>query len=326
MEKINRYPRILVTGGFGFIGSHLVRKLVSSGLTVGVIETETASEWRVTDVVNKLQVYRVDLKNTGDVATAVNEFNPDCVVHLAAYYTVDHKPEEIKVLVDANLAGTINLADAITCRPAGKQVKLFINTSTCFVYKETEEKLAETAELGPLNLYAATKLQAEQACEYYARKNGVKTVNLRLFPPYGPCDVPRKLIPHVIKSLSSGQELKFSSGKQQWDYVYVTDIVDAYCRVLASDKLMSGYDTFNIGTGTAVSIKEIVMKIRQLLNSDVNIAWDVVPHRKSELWYTCADTTKARTVLGWEAETRMLETGLAKSVEWWLKYFQEAVK
>ena len=93
-------------------------------------------------------------------------------------------------MIGTNVLGAVNLLEA-----SKDCVKLFVNASSCFVYKEKKGLLTETDELRPLNLYAATKLQAEQACSFYAENNGLKTVTLRLFPPYGPADNERKLIP-----------------------------------------------------------------------------------------------------------------------------------
>jgi nucleoside-diphosphate-sugar epimerase len=139
-------------------------------------------------------------------------------------------------------------------------------------------------------------------------------VTLRLFPPYGPADNERRLIPHAIKTLFSGESMKLTSGKQKWDFVYVGDIVDAYMRLLSKNVFPRKHEVFNIGSGEAVSVREVVSKIKEITKSKSKLEWGAVPHRASEVWFTCADVRKARKMLGWKPKTRILKDGLSKTV------------
>lgn len=313
--------RVLVTGATGFIGSHLVRRLIEDQYRVGILKREASSVWRIEDLIKKIDVYDVDLEDTHEVQVAFIDFKPDVVFHLATNYAVEHKISEIPIMVETNVLGTVNLLEASKNSPVG----LFVNTSSCFVYKQKKSKLRETDELSPLNLYATTKLQAEQACSFYAQNYGLQTVTFRLFPPYGPADNERRLIPFVIKKFLEHQSPDLTTGRQKWDFVNVNDIVDAYLKVLLVPVFENKHEVINIGTGNAVSIREVVALIAKILGSNMKPNWGKIPHRRNEVWFTSADISKAKTLLKWQPEIT-LKDGIASTVNWYRQYWKGKVK
>ncbi len=314
MENLNK---ILITGAAGFIGSHLTRRLIQEGFEVEIIKRENSDVWRITDLLGKIAACDVDLRDTQMVSKVVSYFKPDVIFHLATYYAVEHQPQEIPQMLDTNVLGAINLLEA----SKETMVKLFINTSSCFVYRESENKLIEEDNLSSLNLYALTKIQAEQACSFYTEKYGLKSVTFRIFPPYGPADHERRLIPHAIKSLLKGNKLKLTTGKQRWDFVYVDDIVDAYFKLLFVPELPQKHEIFNIGTGNAVSVREVVSQIKDIIGSTLEIEWGIIPHRKNEVWFSCADINKTKTLLRWRPIVQLRE-GLELTIEWYKKFYE----
>ena len=315
MEKLNK---VLITGAAGFIGSQLTQRLKREGFEVGIIKRENSDVWRIKDLLDKIVTYDVDLRDTEEVSKAVSHFRPDVIFHLATYYAVEHKPQEISLMVDTNVLGTINLLEA----SKESRVKLFVNTSSCFVYRESKNKLRENADLSPLNLYALTKLQAEQACSFYAENYGLKAITFRLFPPYGPADHERRLIPYVTKSLLEGEKLKLTTGMQRWDFVYVDDIVDAYFKLLSVSDLPKKHEIFNIGTGNAVSVREVVSRIKEIVGSELEPGWGAIPHRKNEVWFTCADISKTESFLGWQPKIQIMGKGLELTVRWYKDFWK----
>ncbi|MBA7489531.1 UDP-glucose 4-epimerase [subsurface metagenome] len=312
------WNKVLVTGATGFVGSHLTRKLIEEGFKVGIIKRERSDIWGIKDLLDKIVAYDVDLRGTQDVSKAVSHFRPDVIFHLATYYAVDHKSQEIPLMVDTNVLGAVNLLEA----SKESMVKLFINTSSCFVYKESKDKLRENADLSPLNLYALTKMQAEEACTFYVENYGLKTITFRLFPPYGPADHARRLIPYVIKSLLDGKRLKLTIGKQRWDFVYVDDIVEAYLKLLFVSDLPQTHQIFNIGAGNAVSVREVVSRIKEIIGTDIEPDWGAIPHRRNEVWFTCADISKVETVLDWRPKIQILGEGLELTVKWYVNFWE----
>jgi nucleoside-diphosphate-sugar epimerase len=261
--------------------------------------------------VERVSSHSGDLRDPASVQRAVEDARPDAIVHLATYYAVEHRPEELGVMMDTNVKGTIALLEA--CRD--RELSLFLNMSTCAVYCEKEIPLVETDPVSPQNLYALTKLQAEDACRFYSDRLGVPAAILRLFPPYGPADNDRRLIPYVIRSILAGRDVQLTTGTQRWDFVYVEDVVSALLAALGKPKKATSAGPMNVATGDPLSIRELVIRIHEMLGSKGNLLWGAVPHRKTEVWYNSGSPEKIRSVLGWAPKTS-LEEGLRHTVAW----------
>lgn len=301
--------KILITGANGFIGRHLVRRLNAEGYSVGALVRSVSAK---TGRIEGVSYFHGDIRNYEEVKTAFSAFEPDTIIHLATYYAVMHRADEIGVMIDTNVKGTTNLLEA--AKESGA-VQLFINTSSTQVYEQKKQCLKEEDVIKPQSLYAVTKLYAEEACSYYADAFHLPCVTLRLFPPYGPGDHERRLIPYVIGSILKNTPPNLTTGKQEWDFVYIDDIVNAYLAVLKSYPFKDDHAIFNIGTGEAVSIRSFVEKIRVNIGSDIDLLWGSVAHRSNEVWYNSADIKKAQTVLHWSPETG-IDEGIKKTVEW----------
>lgn len=310
--------KVFVTGATGFIGRHLVHRLNAEGYSVGaLVRPESASQ--KTGRIDCVSYFHGDIRNYDEIKTVFSAFKPDVVIHLVTYYAVMHRADEIGVMLDTNVKGTIHLLEA--AKESGT-VKLFINTSSCAVYEQKKQLLKEDDPIKPQNLYAMTKFQAEEACSYYADAFHLPCVTLRLFPPYGPGDHERRLIPYVIGSILKNTPPNLTTGKQEWDFVYVDDIVNAYLAVLNSYPFKDDHTIFNVGTGEAVSILSVVEKIRAKLGSDMVLPWGSVAHRVNEVWYNSADIAKIQTILHWSPETG-IDQGIQKTVVWFRDNFQK---
>jgi nucleoside-diphosphate-sugar epimerase len=303
--------RVLVTGAHGFIGSHLTRALLARGYEVGILAREASDLSRIRGLEGSIFSHAADLRDPASVQKAVEEARPDAVIHLATYYAVEHRPEEVGVMMDTNVKGTIALLEA--SRDRG--ISLFLNMSTCAVYRERNSPLEETDPVSPQNLYALTKLQAEDACRFYNDRLGVPAATLRLFPPYGPADNDRRLIPYVIRSLLAGQDVQLTTGTQRWDFVYVDDVVAALLAALGRPEKTVSAGTLNVGTGNPVSVQDLVTRVHEMLGSEGNLLWGAIPHRTNEVWYNSGSPEKIRSVLGWTPETS-LDEGLRRTIAW----------
>jgi nucleoside-diphosphate-sugar epimerase len=313
--------KIFVTGATGFIGRHLVRRLIADGYSVGaLVRSITASS--KTGRIEGVSYFSGDIRNYEDLKTAFSAFEPDTVIHLVTYYAVMHQADEIGVMIDTNVKGTINLLEV--AKESGA-VQLFINTSSTQVYEQKKQRIKEEDVIKPQSLYAVTKLYAEEACGYYADAFHLHCVTLRMFPPYGPGDHERRLIPYVIGNILKNTPPKLTTGKQEWDFVYIDDIVNAYLAVIKSYPFEDEHAIFNIGTGEAVSIRSFVEKIRVCLGSDIDLSWGSVAHRVNEVWYNSADIAKAQTVLQWSPQTG-IDDGIQKTVTWFKDYFQKDLR
>ena len=310
--------KIFITGATGFIGTHLVHRLKAEGYSVGALVRPAPSSPK-TSRIEGVSYFQGDIRNYDEIKMAFSAFEPDTIIHLATYYAVMHRADEIGVMIDTNVKGTTNLLEA--AKESGA-VQLFINTSSTQVYEQKKQRLKEEDVIKPQSLYAVTKLYAEEACSYYADAFHLPCVTLRLFPPYGPGDHERRLIPYVIDSILKNIPPNLTTGKQEWDFVYVDDIVNAYLAVLKSYSFKDEHTIINIGTGEAVSIRSFVEKIRENIDSDIELLWGSVAHRSNEVWYNSADIKKAQTVLHWSPETG-IDEGIKKTVSWFKDYFQK---
>jgi nucleoside-diphosphate-sugar epimerase len=319
MEKMHR---VLITGATGFIGSHLTRRLIQVGFELGIIKRRSSDPWRIIDVPDKIVCFDIDLRNAQEVLNTVLHFKPDAIFHLASYYIGEPSSEEISLIVDTNLLGVINLLDAAKESP----LKLFVNTSSCFVYKENMHPMGEEAGLNPVNLYGLTKLQAEEACSFYAKQYGLPIITFRLFSPYGPADHERRLIPYVIMSLLNNQKPKLTTGMQRWDFIYVEDIINAYFKLLSLPLFPKKHEILNVGTGYAVSVKELVTRLAQIMGKDSDLEWGTLPHRKNEVWHLCADINKIQNLLGWKPKVQMMDEGLNRTIAWYKNRGKELMK
>lgn len=302
--------RILITGATGFIGTRLTKSLLADGYEIAILVRSGSDTSRLCGVLDRVSQFCGDVRDGERISRIFSEFKPDAVLHLVTYYAVEHVPQDIGVMLDTNVKGTINLLDAARVH----EVKLFVNTSTCAVYEQKDRPLTESDPISPQNLYAVTKLQAEDACQFYALNYGVNSITLRLFPPYGPGDHERRLIPYVIQSFIDGKSPALTTGHQKWDFVYVDDIVDAYRSVLRSYPFKTPYDVINIGTGEPASIRDVVLTIMGMTGVEAELFWGAVPHRKNEVWYNSADIRKSKRIIKWEPTTS-LDVGLKKTLD-----------
>ncbi|MBI0584497.1 MAG: NAD(P)-dependent oxidoreductase [Methanomassiliicoccus sp.] len=305
--------RILITGSNGFIGSSLVLRLSVVGHQVFAGVRPGGDRSRLMNMDN-ITTVECDVEDLSSIDDAIAEARPDKVIHLATRYAVQHQSQDATRIAMANVVGTINLLESIK----GHGNIDLINTSSCFVYAPKDAPLVETDPLSPFNFYALTKLQAEEACSYYARQYGTRIVNLRLFPPYGPGDYDRKLIPSFIKAVLSGSAPQLTNGRQKWDYIHIHDVLDAYEKVIEhfDDIVSEKVETYNIGTGQATSVRSIGETILEIMGSNIEPHYGALPERTGELFYLCSDINKVQNKLHWAPRISIHE-GLASSIEWY---------
>jgi nucleoside-diphosphate-sugar epimerase len=147
-------------------------------------------------------------------------------------------------------------------------------------------------------------------------------VTLRLFPPYGPGDKDRRLLPYVIGCLQKKIPPNLTTGKQEWDFVYISDIVSAFLKALRASPFMEMHEIINIGTGEPLSVRFVVEKIKKDMGSDTDLLWGSVEHRVNEVWNNSADISKAQKILDWSPQIGIGD-GLKKTVEWFSDYFRK---
>jgi nucleoside-diphosphate-sugar epimerase len=307
-----------VTGGAGFIGGHLVEKLLSLGSTVVV--ADNFSRGRIENIQNfldKIVLHYTDLTKMENCIKVTKEI--DCVFHLAAPVGGIHyiKDENVKNLTPAVLMNT-NMLEA--CRI--NDVKKFLFTSSACVYREKNSELnifreEDAYPANPATTYGWAKILGEIACKSYYRDYGIKCSIVRIFNAYGEKENLDPKWSHVIPSLIRKAILYpkekftiFGNGKQERSFLYVKDCVDGL--ILAMEKIENA-EPINLGSDEVISISTLAKKIINLSGKNIEIDYDLSGPKGTYRY--CADTTKMKKVLGWKP-TMPLDMGLKRVYEW----------
>ncbi len=306
--------RVLVTGATGFIGSHLAERLAAEEAEVTLAVEPGASKANIANILDKVRVYEVDLREGQMVRQLVRECQPSKVYHLAAVGVT--KPDVDPVLaVQVNVIGTLNLLEALR----ETECDCFVNTGTCYEYGHNIPPMREDQMVDPINAYAASKSAAWLFCNMYHRTCGYPIVTVRPFTVYGPRQSERALIPQTILSTLRGKDFEMTGGEQTRDFTYVDDVVEGYVRASLSKKAIG--QTINLGMGEEHAIKDVVLKVVELIGSPMRLLIWALPYRPREIWRLYSDSSKARELLGWQPQVS-LEEGLRRTIEWYTEQFK----
>lgn len=300
---------ILVTGGAGFIGSHLVERLLGAGHLVRVLDNLSTGKRENLPQHPALELEIGDIRDDTAVRTAVRGVS--AVIHLAAVASVQASIDDPVGTHGANLIGTLNLLEA--GRQAG--VKRFLYASSAAVYGDTTTlPVAETTAPRPLSPYAADKLAGEHYLQFYAAKHGLKTTAFRFFNIYGPRQDPSSpysgVISVFVNRARAGLPVTvFGDGRQTRDFVYVGDLVEVLLTALTNEK-MAG-QTMNVGRGLECALLDLLVGLENAMGKPIERK-HAAP-RIGDIAKSCADTTRLKTLLGWIPQTD-LATGLSQLV------------
>lgn len=311
--------RMLITGGAGFIGSHLCDKYVKDGYTVLCLDNFMSGDlMNVRHLLNyrNFKLIRGDIRDCDLLEKIMRDV--DVVFHLAAQVHVDRSYIEPKLTYEVNVMGTQNILEAARMHDAKK----VIYASTSEVYGSAQ--YVPIDEKHPLNAphpYGASKIAADRMCHAYIQTYGMNISILRLFNIFGPRqrDIGYGGVISIFtrRILSDVPPIIYGDGLQTRDYTYIEDAIRAYDLILNHDEPIA--EPINFGSGKAVSILDLANMLIDLNGKKGNIKPVHVEPRIGEVKQLIADTTKARELLGWEP-TYDLEEGLGKFVEWYKNY------
>ena len=307
----------LVTGGAGFIGSHVVRGLLEKGYFVRVLDDLSTGKLSNLPLADKnVKFYKGDLRKPKDVDRAVKGVK--YVFHLGAIRAVLRSVDNPTETHDVNATGTLNILVA-ACR---FKVARVIYTSTSAVYGDTKKFPTIENDLPyPESPYAVSKLMGEYYCKLYFKLYGLSTVSLRYFNVFGPNQNPESkysaVIPIFIESLMKGRSTQIHwDGKQSRDFNYVDNIVHGNLLAMRAGKNVSG-EIFNIACEEELSVLDIYNELKKLVPGKHKKP-HCTPKRKGDVRRTLADISKSKKMLGFKVQTRFSE-GLSKSVDWFLR-------
>ena len=302
---MSEFSRVLVTGGAGFIGSHLVRRLLTRGHNVEVLDNlESGRIEKVSGYLDddNFKLVKGDVRDRRVVRGSMEEV--DAVVHLAALIDVEDSVNNPFETHDVNVNGTLNVLN----EAVRSGVRKFLFASSTAVYGEGNLlPLKEGYPLKPISPYAASKAAAEHYCRVFHRSYGLPTVVLRYFNVYGSRRERNSYSGVITRFLNNALSDKplviFGDGEQTRDFIYVEDVVDA--TVLALESSNSIGEILNVCTGKLTSVSELAQTVKEITGTNLKMVYD--KPRKGDVRSNYGDPAKAEKIIGFKAEISLRE-------------------
>ena len=308
--------KVLVTGGAGFIGSHLVERLLAEGHQVAILDDfndfydPEIKRGNIAAVADKITVHRADLRDARAVREVFHREEFGTVIHLAARAGVRPSIGHPQLYYDVNVGGTLHLLEA--AREVGIDRFIFASSSSVYGLAKTvpfSEDLHLTQTVSP---YAATKIAGEFLCSTYSHLYRMRVVALRFFTVYGPRQRPDLAIHKFTRRIWKGEGIdQFGDGTTRRDYTYIDDIIQGVMASLGYDGPL--FDIFNLGESETIQLKDLIAAIEAALGRKAKI--NLLPEQPGDVPLTCADIAKARRLLGYQPTTP-LHVGLPRFIEW----------
>lgn len=300
----------LVTGGTGFIGSRLIKRLVKEDMKVyALIRPNSSLGTKRLDCIKGVEYIELTSK---DIIhnTSLPQF--DVCFNLAAY-GVNYEQQDLNQMIEGNIKFLMDIIDFSFIN----NTKLLIHTGSCFEYGINEgEKLSEELKLEPQSIYGASKAAGCIMGNTYAKMKNVKMITVRPFGIYGPGEGEHKLIPQMIKSIISETRLDMTLGEQTRDYLYIDDLIDAYIK-LATSKNIDFYESYNICSSVAIKLRDLGKLLADIFNcNEKNFNYGAIPYRKNEVMYFVGDNTKIKNEINWSPKIDLIE-GLRLTAKWY---------
>jgi nucleoside-diphosphate-sugar epimerase len=298
--------RMLVTGGAGFIGSHLVSDLVEHGHDVTLVARPTSSLHRLAGSIDSVRIVSGEVDEPAAILAALGPWRPEVCAHLAwygdpaTYLTSRENLAELR----ASLSFLTELFDA-GCASV-------VITGTCAEYLGSDGPLTEDSPTGPRTLYAAAKLSLKLLATQLAADAGASLAWARLFHLYGPQEREGRLVPAVINTLLGERRFAATEGTQIRDYLHVADVASALRELMEA-----GADgTFNVCSGTPTSVRDVVGSIAEIVGRPGSVDFGAVASRSWDPPVLAGDNARLVGLTGWKPSFG-LRGGLADTVEWW---------
>jgi nucleoside-diphosphate-sugar epimerase len=298
--------KILITGGNGFIASHLARRLCQLGAIVRLLDLHNSCA-------TECEFVLADVRDYGALKRAASQC--DVIFHLAACLGVEKILDRPKEVMDVNLLGTINALKAAKLN----EVKCFVFTSSSEVYGEPQRiPVSESAPPSPISTYGVSKLAAETYCRAYAHTDDLKVTCLRLFNVYGPGQTAEFVVPRFIRCVIEGlPPVIYGDGRQIRAYTYVSDAID--CMLLSVLGQNETSEVFNVGSTEVANVTQLAQEIIQISGRHLTPVYkalgDGIRSARREIYNRVPDVSKAKRLLGFKSRVS-LSDGLTRCYEW----------
>jgi UDP-glucuronate 4-epimerase len=308
---------VLVTGGAGFIGSHLCERLLREGHRVSIVDdlndfySPVLKEENLQSVrsVGPIQLYSGDIRDEAAMQLVFDQVQPELVIHLAARAGIRPSLEQPLLYESVNVRGVMVLLEA--CRRTGVKDFVFASSSSVYGASNRAPFSEEDRVDKPISPYAATKLAGEKICYTYAHLYGIRIVCLRFFTVYGPRQRPDLAIRKFTQMIEQGTPIPvYGDGSSSRDYTFIDDIIDG---VMAAARLPCSYEILNLGNSSPVDLLTVIRTLEEALGKTADLRW--LPEQPGDVPVTWADIGKAARLLGYYPRTPFA-TGIGKFLEW----------
>jgi UDP-glucuronate 4-epimerase len=311
--------RILVTGGAGFIGSHLVEKLLAAGHDVEILDDfndfydPQIKRQNIAGFSGDVKVHDVDLRNNDAVRNLFRGQKFEVVAHLAARAGVRPSIQHSQLYYDTNVGGTLHLLEA--AHRSGIERLIFASSSSVYGASKKVPFSEDQHLIQTLSPYAATKIAGEFLGSTFSHLYQMRVVALRYFTVYGPRQRPDLAIHQFTRKILAGEPIdQFGDGTTRRDYTYIDDIIQGTMSALKYGGPL--FDIFNLGESETIQLKDLIAAIEKALGKKAKI--NRLPEQPGDMPLTCADISKAKKLLGYKPSTKF-EDGLPRFVQWFLR-------
>ncbi len=302
--------RTLVTGGAGFVGANLVRRLLAEGHEVHLWMRPGTSLWRVDSVLSDVTLHSGSFQDPESLSRALKNIRPDWVFHLAAHGAYSWQTD-LQAMIETNVLGTVNLIRA--CLETGFEAFIAAGSSSEYGFKDHAPSEEEACE--PASDYAWSKLSAALYARYAARRFEKPIVTLRLYSVFGPYEEPGRLIPALLAEGAKGKLPPLVRPETAHDFVYVDDVCEAFL-LAASHPQKTKKGIYNVGTGFQTEMRHVVDVARRVMALNEEPVWNSMPGRGWDTSIWMADPRRIKEDLGW-APKHDFESGFRKAAQWY---------
>lgn len=309
--------RVFLTGVTGFIGSYLAEALLAQGHEVAGLmrQTNRLNYPSVQKLRGRVEFHYGSLTDYSAVRQALREFKPEAICHLGAItpvaYSFDH-PHEV---TETNYIGTINLSEAAMKECQNLKRFIFASSMETYGFQSKREAFVETDESLPACPYAVAKVASEKYLQYLHYAHKFPAVSFRQTNAYGRKENDYFVVEAIITQMLKGKEINLGDPRPVRNFIFIDDLVNLYLAMLTADETVNG-QVFNTGPDNGLTIEELAIKIKRILNWQGAINWNTRPRRPGEIFYLNSSAQKAKKFIGWEAGVELTE-GLQRTVELW---------
>lgn len=301
--------KILITGGTGFVGANLVRRLVKIGHKPVVLIRKESNLWRLKNISSKVDLLETNILDYERLKKDINKIRPNYIYHLAVYGAYQGKQKDLNKIFETNILGTLNLLNA----GYHSGIEYFVNTGSSSEYGIKENIMKEKDMLFPINYYGVSKAATTLMVSTFSIQNKLPVATLRLFSPYGYYEDKGRFVPTVIMAGIKNKEIELSNPNFVRDFIFIDDVIDAYIYFLNGKKYYG--EIFNIGSGKQTKLGDFINILEKEIGKKIKIKWSAYQSNQFEPKKWQADISKAKIGLNWTLKFR-LEEGIKKIVKW----------